>query len=161
MGQVTHALDLDHRHNLAMLSRVENALAEAAPGAAAPGGDFRRIATAFAEHLLRDLPRHFEFEERSLFPRLEEAGDGELAALLLEEHVAIRAVIAELVPLLRAAGAGTLDAAGARELRRATQELAERENAHIGKETAALLPALDDALDADADRSLAFEYAAA
>jgi hypothetical protein len=39
-------------------------------------------------------------------------------------------------------------------------ELVERQVAHIQKETMALLPMLDDLLDDETDRQLAFTYAA-
>ena len=89
-----------------------------------------------------------------------EAGDGDMAALMTEEHEAIRAVAAELRPLAEAASRGTLDAAGWDALRRGALELVERQVAHIQKETMALLPLLDDVLDEDTDRDLAFAYAA-
>ena len=89
-----------------------------------------------------------------------DAGDGDMAGLLIEEHEAIRAVAGELVPLARAAEAGTLDDAGWAALKRGALEMVEREVAHIQKETMALLPLLDDLLDEDSDRELAFAYAA-
>ena len=42
-----------------------------------------------------------------------------------------------------------------------TLELVERQVAHIQKETMALLPLLDDLLDAETDGQLALEYATA
>ena len=91
-----------------------------------------------------------------------EAGEGDIAGLLREEHDAIREVAAELLPLARAAAAGTLDDArlGAR-CGAARSRLVERQVAHIQKETMALLPMLDDLLDDDTDRELALAYAAA
>ncbi|MEO8508240.1 MAG: hemerythrin domain-containing protein, partial [Betaproteobacteria bacterium] len=99
------------------------------------------------------------FEERELFPRMGDAGDGDMAALLIEEHEAIRAVAGELLPLTHAATAGTLDDAGWDALRRLALEMVERQVAHIQKETMALLPLLEDLLDEDDDRELAFAYA--
>ena len=63
---------------------------------------------------------------------------------------------AELLPLARAAAAGTLDDAGWDALKRGALEMVERQVAHIQKETMALLPMLDDLLDDDDDRELAF-----
>ena len=40
--------------------------------------------------LADEVARHFEFEERELFTRLSQAGDGDIAALLAEEHETIR-----------------------------------------------------------------------
>jgi hemerythrin-like domain-containing protein len=152
---VSRALDDEHRANLDLLGRVEHALARAGR---AP--DLGRLAGELGRYLDQDLARHFDFEERELFPRMTDAGDGGMAALLVEEHDAIRAVAAELLPLTRAAASGTLDDAGWDALKHGALEMVERQVAHIQKETMGLLPLLDDLLDEDADRELAFAYAA-
>src|SRR5437773_12522036 len=110
--QVSRALDDEHRTNLELLGRVEQAFARAPRLGAARDPELRRIAGALARHLEQDIERHFAFEERELFPRMGDAGDGDMAALLIEEHDAIRAVATELLPLTRTAAAGTLDDAG-------------------------------------------------
>ena len=158
MGQVSHALDTEHQATLALLGQVEGAFVRADrvdPDARA------RVAAALVRFLADEVDRHFGFEERDLFPRLVDAGEGDLAALLTEEHVAIRAVASELMPLARAAAARTIDASGLEALRRGATELSERLTAHIQKETMALQPTLDDLLDDETDRTLAFEYATA
>ena len=160
--QVSRALDDEHRANLDVLGRVEQAFARAprkTPGSGVP--ELRELARALVRHAEDETGRHFDFEERELFPRMGDAGDGDMAALLAEEHDAIRAVCAEMLPLARGAAAGTLDDAGFDALRRCVQELVERQVAHIQKETMALLPLLDDLLDEDTDRELAFAYASA
>jgi hemerythrin-like domain-containing protein len=157
--QVSHALDAEHRANLDLLGRVEQAFARATGPGAARDGDLARLADTFARHVERDIRRHFDFEEREIFPLLADAGEGDIAMLLAEEHDAMRAVAGELLPLAQAAAAGTLDGAGWEALRRGTLEMVERQVAHIQKETMALLPMLDDLLDEDTDRTLAFAYA--
>ncbi len=156
-GQVSHALDTEHRSNLDLLGRVEQALARRAGGSE---DEFARLAPAFVRLIEQDIGRHFGFEESELFPRMADAGEGDIAALLREEHEAIREVAAEVLPLARSAAAGSLDDAGYEALRRGASELIERQVAHIQKETMALLPLLDDLLDDDLDRTLAFTYAA-
>ncbi|HEX7327766.1 MAG TPA: hemerythrin domain-containing protein [Casimicrobiaceae bacterium] len=158
--QVCRLLDDEHRANLEILGRVEDAFARVARGSEADDPELAQIVGAFARHVERDIDRHFEFEERELFPRMDEHGDGDLASLLRDEHDAIRAVGVELLPLARAAVAGSLDRAGWAELRRSAREMIEREMSHIQKETMALLPLVDDLLDEDTDRELAFGYAA-
>lgn len=159
MSQVSLALHDEHRANLDLLGRVEQAFARA--GRAGDGDEVARLAGAFARLLEADVGRHFDFEERELFPRLAEAGEGDIVDLLTEEHAAIREVAAELLPLAQAAAGGTLDDAGFGAFRRGLPELIERQVSHIQKETMALLPMLDDLLDPDTDRELAFAYAAA
>lgn len=153
--QVSRVLDDEHRSNLELMGQVEQTFARAPRPDAALAG----LVGRFARVLENDIDRHFRFEEESLFPRMAEAGDGEMAGLLVEEHEAIREVARELLALAPAVAAGTLDEAGWQQLRRGALELVERQVAHIQKETMALLPALDDLLDDEADRELAFAYA--
>ena len=161
MSQVSHTLDTEHRSNLDLLGRVEQAFARAPRTGAARDPDFIKLAAAFGRLIEQDIGRHFDFEERELFPRMAEAGEGDIAELLKEEHDAIRAVAAEILPLARAATAGTLDASGYDALKRGALEMVERQVAHIQKETMALLPLLDDLLDEELDRELSFAYASA
>jgi hemerythrin-like domain-containing protein len=153
-------LDDEHRENLDLFGRIEAAFARAPRGQAAGDPDVARLVGMLARNLEQEIARHFEFEERELFPRLDAGGGADLASLLTDEHAAIREVAAELLPRARAAAAGTLDAQGWQALQRSVLELIERMVSHIDKETLALLPMLDDLLDEDADRELAFAYAA-
>ena len=158
--QVSSALDAEHRTILELLGRVEQALSRTARSTVGGSDEFARLAASFARQIEHDIGRHFDFEERMLFPLLEEAGEGDIAELLGDEHGAIREVAAELLPLARGAAAGTLDPIGWDALKRVAIELVERQVAHIQKETMALLPMLDDLLDDATDRELAFAYAA-
>ncbi len=117
--------------------------------------------------LLRDLrsglefevARHFDFEERSLFPILTEAGDGDLVELLNADHDVIRDVT---TPLLELAGKGQkreLDASDWQSLKRLGLELCDRLTEHALKEEQALLPALESLLSDDEDRELFAAYA--
>ena len=158
--QTSHALHEEHRANLDLLGRVEQALARAPRGDAARAPELVKLVLALARNLEQDLDRHFGFEEKELFPRMSEAGDGEIALLLTEEHEAIREVAQELLPLARAAVAGSADGALWDALKRSALEMVERQVAHIQKEEMALLPLLEDLLDDETDRQLAFDYAA-
>ena len=159
-SQTSHTLHEEHRANLDLLGRTEQALVRAPRGEGARDPDLIKLIGALARSLEQDIDRHFGFEERELFPRMSEAGDGEIAMLLIEEHDAIRAVAEELLPLTRAAASGTLDGTGWDALKRGALEMVERQVAHIQKEEMALLPLLDDLLDEETDRQLAFDYAA-
>jgi len=156
-SQVSRMLDDEHRANIAMLGQVEQQLSRSArydPACAGLLGQLVRL-------LENDVDRHFSFEEEHLFPRMADSGDGGMAGLLQEEHDAIREVCAELLPLARQAAKGSIDEAGWSALRPLGLELVERQVAHIQKETMALLPLLDDILDEESDRELAFAYSAA
>lgn len=149
--QVCRLLDDEHRAALALYGRLEQALA------GRDGDAIARIAAPLARHLEAEAIHHFDFEEQSLFPRLADAGEGDIAELLAEEHAAIREVAAALLPLVRRAGDG-LAPADAAAFRRLALELVERQVAHIQKESMALLPMLDDLLDEATDRELAFAH---
>lgn len=151
--QTPQALDSEHRAALALYGKLEQA-------AVANDRDaLERLSAPLSRHLAVEIAHHFDFEERELFPRLAEAGEGDIADLLREEHDAIREVAAELAPLAER-GAGALDAAALDRFRRLALELTERQVAHVQKESMALLPMLDDLLDDDADRELSFACAA-
>jgi hemerythrin-like domain-containing protein len=154
--QVSRILDEEHRSNLDLLGKIEQAMARTPRFDPALGG----LLGQFVRAMEHDIDRHFRFEEESLFPRMADAGDGEMAGLMIEEHEAIREVTRELLPLARLAIQGTIDEAGWSTLRRTALELVERQVSHIQKETMALLPLLDDVLDDETDRELAFAYSA-
>jgi len=142
--------------------RASNA---SSPGAPAPTRRRPAIRTGWRSRALLsaievEVARHFEFEERDLFPRLEEAGDGDLAALLDEEHVTIRAVAQPLAELLRQALAEKLEPQQWQEMKTLALEFSERLGSHAQKEDGALLPLLDNLLDEDTDRELFGAYAA-
>lgn len=147
--QTPQALDAEHRASLALYGKLEQALV------ARDREGLARLAGPLARHLESEVSHHFDFEERELFPRLADAGEGDIAALLGEEHAAIREVAASLLPLVEA-GPATLDAAQSGDFRRLALELVERQVAHIQKESMALLPMLDDLLDDETDRALSF-----
>lgn len=100
--------------------------------------------------LADEIHRHFAFEETQLFPRLDAGGEGDIAALLAEEHAAIRSAGAQFIALARSdPRAAALKPLGL--------ELAERLVSHVQKEEMSLLPALEDLLDEDADAALCQE----
>jgi iron-sulfur cluster repair protein YtfE (RIC family) len=142
---VTRRLHEEHVATLALWGRVEQAFAAGVHDAAL----MREAAAALAG----EIARHFEFEEVQLFPRLVAGSEGDLAGLLAEEHVTIRAAAQRFIAL---AARDPLPAG----LKPLALELAERLASHVQKEEMALLPALEDLLDEDADRELALAYAA-
>jgi hemerythrin-like domain-containing protein len=156
--QTSRALHEEHRANLELLGRIEQAFGRAPRRAAGADPELLRLVAALGRQITHDVERHFEFEERELFTRMADSGEGDIAALLTEEHEAIRDVAAELAPLVAAAAQGTLDEAGWQALARGALELTERQVAHIQKEEMALLPLLEDLLDDDTDRQLAMDY---
>lgn len=160
MRQVSQTLDTEHRNALDVLGRLEQVIARRSR-TVTQDAQFAALAGAFARLLEHDIGAHFDFEERELFTRMRDAGDGDIAGLLQEEHDAIREAAAEVLPLARAAAAGTLPEHDFDAFKRGVLEIVERQVSHIQKETMALLPLLDDLLDDDTDRELSMAYAAA
>jgi iron-sulfur cluster repair protein YtfE (RIC family) len=160
--QTNRRLYEEHVATLQLLARVERVYTGRAGAYPPAAGD--PAWPAFARALLTaievEVARHFEFEERDLFPLLEEAGDGDLAALLNEEHVTIRAVAQPLAGLLRQALASGLQAQQWQAMKTLALEFSERLGSHAQKEDGALLPLLDNLLDEDTDRELFGGYAA-
>jgi hemerythrin-like domain-containing protein len=138
--QVSRRLHEEHQATLALWTRVEASLAAGKADAAL----MRSAAASLAE----EIERHFAFEEGELFPRLADAGEGDIAELLAEEHATIRAAGRRF---LAAATENPLDP----QLRPLGLELAERLVSHVQKEEMSMLPALDDLLDGETDEALA------
>jgi len=159
--QTNRRLFEEHAATLLLLARVERVFtgrAGAYPPAAADG-DWLAFARTLLGAIEVEVARHFEFEERELFPRLQEAGDGDLVGLLDEEHASIRAVAQPLADLLRQAPAGGLQPQQWQTLKTLALEFSERLGSHAQKEDGALLPLLENLLDEDTDRELFGAYA--
>ncbi|TAK66467.1 MAG: hemerythrin domain-containing protein [Betaproteobacteria bacterium] len=160
--QTNRRLYEEHAATLQLLARAERVFTGRAGGYPPMTGD--PAWPAFARALLTaievEVARHFEFEERDLFPRLEQAGDGDLAVLLNEEHVTIRAVARPLAGLLRQALGEGLQPQQWQAMKTLALEFSERLGSHAQKEDGALLPLLDNLLDEDTDRELFGAYAA-
>jgi hemerythrin-like domain-containing protein len=158
--QTTRRLHEEHEASFDACTRLEQALTARARGGAPEAGDpqWGSLARGLDAELGAEVLRHFDFEERSLFPLLEEGGEGDIASLLVEEHDAIRECSAMLRPMLARSRETVLDAKDWKALTMLGRELAERLVSHAQKEEMALLPALDDLLDDDQDRDLFNEY---
>lgn len=143
--QVTRRLHEEHQATLALWARVEAALAAGKADAALLG--------SAAASLADEIHRHFMFEERELFPRLAAAGEGDIAALLQEEHATIQEVAQRFIALVK-------ENPSHKGVKPLGLELAERLVSHVMKEEMSMLPALEDLLDEDADRHLTSQYEA-
>jgi DUF438 domain-containing protein len=141
---ISRRLHEEHDATLALWGRVESALAS---GKADPA-----LLKSAAAALAHELGRHFEFEERELFPRLAAAGEADIGALLQEEHDAIRAAGKRFIELVG-------EDSSKDEIRVLGLELAERLFAHVQKEEMSLLPMLEDLVDETADGELSAAYA--
>jgi hemerythrin-like domain-containing protein len=157
---ISRKLHQEHVAVLDLLGRFEQALTRLRGEPPASGDALWSVLLAqLASALEHEVTRHFQLEEEQLFPRLHARGEGDLAELLLEEHVVIREVSRALLALIARARTNQLDATGWRGLKTSGLELVERLGSHAQKEQGALVPLVDEMLDEATDRELASSYA--
>lgn len=159
---VSRALHQDHVTTMALLERLETLLGRHSPSRPPRPADAEtaRLMKDLIAALDTEIGPHFAFEEESVFPLLAEAGDGEMAAYLLEEHQAILPLARHLADLAKGAREAGFAAEAWTQFHAAGAALVERLASHVQKEEMGLLPALDDLLDEEADGRLAVDFAA-
>lgn len=155
-----------HREHMAasdLLRRLEGLLSGHAPDTPADAAEpaVGNLLVDLAAALEGEIVHHFDFEEETLFPLLEEDGDGAICALLREEHGVIRPLLVQVAALARGARGEGFTPESWRALHRLGFELVERLGDHIEKEEMGLVPMIDALLGEDQDRELALAHAAA
>lgn len=159
--QVNRVLHDEHAHVQGLLQRLAVLLRqEHGAVLAPPTAETVRFLAELAGVLEHGLGRHFRFEEEELFPRLEEDGEGDMVALLREDHAILLPLAGALLASVRQARAEQLAASDWPAFRRLGLEFVERQVDHIEKEEMALLPALAETLDEDEDARIRAAYAA-
>ena len=159
-NRVSQRLHEEHRATVALMERLEQLLARQRHGGVPDNGDpaVSLLLSELSAGLETEVRRHFDFEEDQLFTYLNDTGDEAIGALLTDEHRVIRPLGAEVAKLARAAAAQGFDEATWSKFRRPAQELCQRLLAHVEKEEMALLPLLQDGMDADTEARLLDEY---
>ena len=157
-NRVSQRLHEEHRATVALMERLEQLLARhrRAPDNGDPAVSL--LLSELSASLETEVRRHFDFEEDQLFTYLNGTGDEAIGALLTDEHRVIRPLGAEVAKLAREAAAQGFDEATWSKFRRQAQELCQRLLAHVEKEEMALLPLLQDGMDADTEARLLDEY---
>ena len=158
-NRISQALHEEHRATVALMERLEQLMVRFRRNP--PNSDDAAIAA-----LLRDLTsgvesevqRHFSFEEERLFPYLGAIGDEAIGAHLTDEHTIMRPIATHLAAMAREASAKGFDKRTWDEFQRVGQELCDRMLAHVQKEEMALLPLLEDNMDAETESQLVSEY---
>ena len=159
-NRVSQRLHEEHRATVALMERLEQLLARQRHGGVPDNGDpaVSLLLSELSAGLETEVRRHFDFEEDRLFTYLNGTGDEAIGALLTDEHRVIRPLGAEVAKLAREAAAQGFDEATWSKFRRQAQELCQRLLAHVEKEEMALLPLLQDGMDADTEARLLDEY---
>ena len=154
---VSRSLHDEHASTVALMERLEGLLARHRRGGPPDAGDSAvgQLLADLATAVTTEVQRHFAFEEERLFTYLSATGDEAIGAHLTEEHRIIRPLGAAVARLAGSAAAHGFDLASWEEFQRSGRELIERMLAHVQKEEMALLPLLEESMDADtADRLL-------
>ena len=150
----------DHQATVAVIESLDQLLAKArkkAPNTADPS--VLKTLNAAGSAIEEEVSNHFAFEENELFTRLEDMGDVGIGVHLREEHRALLPLGKSVAEKAREAIANGFTNETWTEFRTVAAELIERMFAHIQKEEMALLPALEDLLDAETDMELSTAYA--
>jgi iron-sulfur cluster repair protein YtfE (RIC family) len=156
-NRVSQKLHEEHMATVALLERLERLVGGRTPppaGDPAAGRLLGDLTTAFET----EVWRHFDFEEEQLFTYLDQAGDAEIGAHLTDDHNVIRPIGARIIAMARPARTQGFDEAGWAEFRRLSLEMCERLNAHVQKEESALVPLLEEEMDAETEARLYEEY---
>ncbi len=111
--------------------------------------------------ITHEVGAHFKFEEDELFTRLTEDGEDEICIHLQQDHDVLLPLALDVARRAEKALAGGFDADSWAGFKSLAGGLSEQLFAHIEKEENALLPLVDDLLDADTDMALSMGYGAA
>ncbi len=159
-NRVSQALYEEHRATTALLERLENLIARqrgvGPPDVADPA--VGKLLTDLSAALEAEVRRHFGFEAERVFAYLDAAGESAIGEHLTSDHKVMRPIGVRLALLARSAVNQGFDAAGWDEFRRLAQDLCGRLLAHLQKEDMALVPLLEDTMDAETEGRLYEEY---
>ncbi len=159
-NRISQALHEEHLATVALMQRLEQLIARHRRGAPpdASDGAVAKLLSDLAAALEAEVERHFAFEEERLFTYLAAIGEEAIGPHLTDDHTVMRPIGARLAALARAARTAGFDAATWEEFCRAGGELCDRLLAHVQKEEMALLPLIDDSMDAETEARLVEEY---
>lgn len=159
--QVNHMLHDEHMAVIALLERLDAYLRDHGPATppAQDDGTTGALLRQLAGVIEGELTAHFAFEEEVLFPLLDDAGEGDMPAMLKQEHAAILPVARQVAELARAALAEGFDRDGWAEFHRLGSILVGELTDHAEKEEFGFLPVLEHVLDDEKDATLAADYA--
>jgi hemerythrin-like domain-containing protein len=158
IGEMLHA---EHLHTLTIANALEERIEDKRKRSLDPAQpeDARFIDDLIAA-IDNDIQRHFRFEEEVLFPMVNEAGLGEVTAMLIDEHVTIWSMADELRSLAEAARHSPLDAQQWSSFRDIAMDFVNAEMFHIQKEEMSILRELSMTIGNSNSRELAARYAA-
>ena len=157
---VSQALHEEHQATIALMERLQQFIARHRRDGTPDAGDSAaaRLLSDLATSMENEVQRHFAFGEGRLFTYLNTIGNEAIGAHLTDEHAVLRPIGARLARVAREAAATGYDAAKWVEFHRTGQELCERLRAHVQKEEMALLPLIEENMDAETEAQFLKEY---
>lgn len=154
------AMHEDHMAALTLLDRVDQFVLEQSAGAPPDGSQpaTRMLLSDLKAAVRSEITDHFAFEERALFPILEEAGADDMTGILKDEHKILLPLGRRLADLAGTAGGSGFTDDSWTEFRNVAGQFIDGLRGHIDKEEMGLVPALEDALDELQDMELIASY---
>jgi len=159
-NRISQTLHDEHMATIALMERLELIIAKFRKGVPPDVKDpaVAKLLADLSVGLTHELNHHFDFEEAELFGILADAGEGTVATHLTEEHGIIRPLASAVVELAEEARTQGFDAARWDEFRRVGEDLNSALVPHAQKEEMALLPILDENMDAETEARLYENY---
>ncbi len=159
-NRISQTLHDEHQATVALMERLEQLIVRHRRTPPPNDRGVAQLLDELARELGADVERHFAFEEAHLFTYLDAIGDAAIGAHLTDEHAVMRPLGTQLAALARNARDKGFDGPGWDEFRRIGSELCERMLAHVQKEEMALLPLLEESMDAQTEARLYETYVA-
>ncbi|MGQ0681696.1 hemerythrin domain-containing protein [Bradyrhizobium sp.] len=159
-NRISQALHDEHGATVALMERLEQMLARGRRGGPPDmaNGNVARLLSDLSAGMEAEIERHFAFEEDHIFTYLEAAGDAGIGEHLTGEHAAIRPIGTRVAEIARTAAANGFAPAEWEEFKHLAQDLSDRMLAHVQKEEMALLPVIEESMDAETEARLYQEY---
>jgi len=159
-NRISQTLHDEHGATVALMERLEQLIARQRRRGPPNARDstVAKLLSDLSTGVQAEVQRHFAFEEDRLFTYLGANGDEAIGAHLTDEHTVMRPIGVRVAKLARNAATTGFDEATWEEFCRLGQELCERMLAHVQKEEMALLPLIEDSMDAETEARLVEEY---
>jgi hemerythrin-like domain-containing protein len=159
-NRISQTLHDEHGATVALMERLEQLLARGRRGGPPDTSDSNvaRLLSDLSTGVAAEVERHFAFEEDHLFTYLAEMGDVGIGAHLTSEHAAMRPLGARVATIARSAAAKGFTPAEWEEFTRLGQQLGDLMLQHVQKEEMALLPVIEETMDAETEARLYQEY---
>lgn len=161
-NRISQALHDEHRATVALMERLEALIARHRRGTPPDVSDraVSQLLSELATSIEAEVDRHFAFEENQVFTYLDANGDSAIGAHLTDEHGVMRPLGMRVAELARTAAAQGFDATTWDEFRHLGQQYSQGMLGHVQKEEMALLPLIEEMMDAETESRLYEEYVA-